>query len=250
MTENSVPLPPQGVVLALQFWSGDFIKAMRLARLLADIEPKRRSDVTLAFCPRFDVLPSALQWETQLYVGHKFGFTEVKSRREGTGHPRGCNQLAAGVMDALSEAWWAGRLSSHSAFMLEADGVPMRADWLDIVLHQHALAIEAGKRVTGALTNHGLRHINGSLMAHLSLWQDRPSLRETPSDQAWDLFHAAVLTGESRPTSWIKNVYAAGAWSDASLAGMAKETAWLCSSKDESALSWSERTLVQRKKGA
>ena len=40
--------------LALQYHAGDESSALRLARLLADIEPKKRTDVTLALVRRHD----------------------------------------------------------------------------------------------------------------------------------------------------------------------------------------------------
>jgi hypothetical protein len=245
VTANFVPAPPTGLVIALQFWDEDMPQAMRLARLLADIETERR-DVTLAFCPRFDVKPSAEAWEAQLYCGHKFHVCEVRSTREGTGHPAGPNALWSGVMDQLSTAWQAGRTPYANVLTIEADGCPLRADWLDVLIGEHEKALEAGKRITGPLMQRGYRHINGTLMMHLSTWFDRPSLHRTPSDQAWDLFHAAVLTAEARPSAWMKNVYGAGNWSGESLRAMSGETAWLSSCKDDSAIRWAERALVER----
>lgn len=244
MTTNLVYAPPAGLVIALQYWAGDEAKALRLSRLLADLEPRRREDVVLCFFRRFDLPEDAALWDTRLHCGFKFGTMTARALREAVGHPDGCNAMWASGMEQFAEHWRAGELHAHSVFFMEADGVPLRADWLDKLLAEHERALEDGKRVTGALTNRGARHINGSLIAHLSLWHDRPSLHETPRGQAWDMFHAQVLTSEARPTPWMKNVYAAGRWSDESLVGMAKETAWLASSKDDSALAWAERTLV------
>jgi hypothetical protein len=243
---NTVSLPPQGLVVALQYWAGDEVRAMRLARLISDIEPKRRDDVTIAFCRRFDmVTESAALWETWNHVAQKFRVMKLRSRREGVGHPDGCNALWSGTMDILAEKWWAGNLPAHSVFTIEADGCPLRTDWLDILRAEHELALAAGKLVSGCLTNTGEPHINGSLIAHLSLWLDHPSLQRTPNGHAWDLFHAAALVAAARPSSWIKNVYGAAEWSAASLQAMCNETAWLSNSKDESALAWAEQTLVE-----
>lgn len=243
---NLVAAPPAGLVVALQYWAGDEAKAMRLARLLADLEPRRRQDVLLCFFRRYDTPESAALFDARMHCGRKFGTMTIASRREGTGHPRGCNELWSSLMEQFAVDWRTGRLGGHSVFCMEADGVPLRADWLDKLLAEHERTLEAGRRVTGALTNHSYRHINGSIVAHFSMWWDRLSLHETPPGQAWDMFHAQVLTSEARPTTWMKNVYGAGSWSDESLTAMAKETAWLSSSKDDSALAWAERTLVPR----
>ena len=45
----------QYIAIALQFWQGDATKALRLARLLAELEREFRADVGLVFCRRFDV---------------------------------------------------------------------------------------------------------------------------------------------------------------------------------------------------
>jgi len=245
VTENLVPIPPQGLVLALQFWDGDQARALRLARLLADIEPRRRSDVFVAFCRRFDMPEeSAESYQTRLKVGLKFGTMALRSEREGVGHPAGPNALWSGTFDALAGAWRAGKLDAHSVFFLEADGCPLRADWLDRLLESHRRTRDAGRSVTGPLMQHNEVHLNGSLIAHLSLWFDRPSLQQTPKDQGWDMFHSHVLMAEGRAEPWIKNVYGACNWSAESLFGMSHETAWLASQKDDSALEWAERSLV------
>jgi len=243
---NTVNYPPTAVAIALQYWRDDMADALRLARLISDIETRRRDDVIFALCPRFDLERTREQQETFMHVAGKFPSMFVPSRREGTGHPDGAAALWSSTVEQLSEAWWAGRSQAHSVFTIEADGCPLRADWIDRLLEAHRRTLEVGKRVTGALMNEQFRHINGSLCLHLSTWQDRPSLHRTPSGQAWDLFHAAVLTSEARPTPWIKNCYGAGSWSAESLEIMARETAWLSSSKDDSAIAWAERSLVAR----
>lgn len=245
MHDNLVNAPPDGMVIVLQYWAADEVKAMRLARLLADLEPRRRTDVTLCFFRRFDTSESAALFGTRMHCGYKFGTMAMQARREGTGHPDGCNAMWSSLMDQFAGAWRAGSLGAHSVFCMEADGVPLRKDWLNRLLADHQRTLEAGKRVTGPEMNR-LRHINGSIIAHLSMWWDRLSLHETPPGQAWDLFHAQVIGSEARPSTWMRNVYGAGNWSDESLAAMSKETAWLASSKDDSALAWAERTLVAR----
>ncbi|HSS37372.1 MAG TPA: hypothetical protein VLT58_01260 [Polyangia bacterium] len=246
LPSNFVDEPPDKLVVALQFWAGDEQRAMRLARLIADVEPRRRDDVIVAFCRRFDTPETELTRDTFLYVGAKFGVIRVRSEREAVDHPDGCFGLWAGTLDALSEGWLSGQLRAHSVLTIEADGCPLRRDWLDVVLSEHRRTLDTGKRITGPLMERPMPHINGTLAAHLSLWIDRTSLRRCPPNQAWDLFHAAVLMAEARPTNAIRNIYGACRWAPESLAVLAKETAWLSSQKDDSALGWAERTLVAR----
>lgn len=243
---NYVQMPPQALVVAIQFYVDDEHRALRLARLLADIEPARRDDVMIAFARRFDCPASNLLQQTFMHVGKKFGVIDLPSRREGVGHPAGCNELWSSTMEQLSASWHAGNLSACSVFVVEPDGAPLSADWIARIQAEHQRAIRAGKRVSGCLVESPIPHVNGTLMAHLSTWRDRLSLHRTPPAQAWDLFHAAVLMAECQPTPLIKNVYGARGWSADGLAAMAKETAWLASTKDDSAIAWAERTLVAR----
>jgi hypothetical protein len=242
---NPVWHPPDRLIIAAQYWEGDEERMLRLVRLLSDIEPAPRRDVSLALVRRFDCPQSTAALETMIHANQKFLTVLLRSEREGTGHPYGCNQLWAGTMDLLVANWKGGGLNGHSVFTIEADGCPIRADWLDCIIGAHEQTIRAGKRVTGPEMNN-IAHVNGSLVAHLSLWEDRPSLHTTPESQGWDLFHAETLLAEARTTRRILNVYGACNWSPASLAALAKETAWLASQKDDSAFAWAEKTLVPR----
>ena len=42
------------LLLALQYWDGDKEMAMKVARLIADMEPAHNADVDFLFCSRFD----------------------------------------------------------------------------------------------------------------------------------------------------------------------------------------------------
>lgn len=249
MTErrNLVPFPPSGLVIALGYWAGDVDQALRLARLIGAIEPRRRDDVVFAFCPRFDVGWDAGQQAAFMEVGRKLGVCRVTQRPPHvTGHPDAPYAMFASTLGQFAEAWRSGQTSARSVFFIEADGCPLKRDWLDLLLAEHERALCAGKRVTGALMRHAVPHCNGSLVIHLSTWFDRPSLHATPAGQAWDMFHAAALMQEAHPTTLLYNPYGATSWSDSALVAMAHDTAYLLNTKDDSAVRWAERTLVAR----
>ncbi len=247
-TEHLVALPPQGLTIALGYWSGDIDQAMRLARLIGAIEPRRREDVLFAFCPRFDVEWDAAQQATFMEVGKRFGVCRLTQRPpHATGHPDGPNAMFASTLGQLSEAWRDGKSQAHSVFLCEADGCPLRPDWIDRLRAAHEQALRAGKRVTGCLMDRGVfPHVNGTFISHYSMWLDRQSLHSTPTGMAFDLFHAAVLTAEARPTGWVKNIYGAGNWNAESLEALSRETAWLSSNKDLTVIEWAEKSLVLR----
>jgi len=248
LPQNYVQTPPDRLVVAIQFYDGDQAAALRLARLLSDIELRRRDDVILAFARRFDCPPSDELQRTLLYCGRKFPVMDLPSKREGVGHPNGCNELWSSTVEQLSDAWQAGSLNVCSVFTVEPDGCPLSVDWIDRLHVEHQRALRAGKRVSGCLIESPIPHVNGTLIAHLSMWHDRLSLHRTPPAQAFDLFHAAVLTQECQPTTLIKNLYGATGYSVGALGALAKETAWITSTKDDSAVKWAEETLVQSSK--
>jgi hypothetical protein len=242
--QNLAWWPPDGLVIAVQYWAGDEPQAIRLARLLADIEPERRDDVTIALCRRFDCPKSPEAQAAYWHCAEKFKVMFVQSQRMGEGHPDGCNALWGGTFAALARSWARGRLRCESAFFVEPDGVPLHRDWIDRLRAEHASALRAGRRITGCLTENPIPHVNGTLLAHLSLWYDAPSIRiPPPVGQAWDLFHRAPLLQHTQPTSLVRNIYGATGWTPTALKAMSREIAWLASAKDDTAFEYA-RTLV------
>ncbi len=242
---NYVCLPPSGMVIALGYWAGDLAQAMRLARLIGAIETRRRDDVVFAFCPRFDVEWTAEQQAVFMEVGRKFGVCRVTQRPpHATGHPDAPNAMFASTLGQFAEAWRAGQSRAHSVFLCEPDGAPLRRDWIDVLKYEHDWTMRDHLSVTGPWVEHPVPHLNGSMIVHFSTWFDCPSIRETPEGHAWDLMHAHALWARGRATGALKNIYGAANWSDYALTGMARETAWLTSTKDDSAIAWVERTLV------
>jgi hypothetical protein len=257
--------------VAIQFWDGDRQDALRLARLLADMEPAFREDVTLVLARRFDVEMTADIWDTGLHCGKKFRVMHICSKREGVGHPDGSYALWAGTMDALCNEYYGGRSQFDSVLTVEADGCPVAADWIDRLRSEHALAMAAGRRAIGAVVDQttvvferpgpdwrpgaraersialrGGRHVNGTLLAHLSMWSDRQSLHQTPPGHAWDLFHAPVLLQETQATPLIWNPYGTTCWSRTTLEVLGRQSAWLANCKDHSAIEWAELALTAR----
>ena len=99
-------LPHKGppIMIAIQFYSGDQEEGLRLAVLLADMEPEFRNDVALVFARRFDVPgpgenPDLM--DAAIYCAQKFPVMHVRSKREQVGHPDGCYGLWAGTCEEL-----------------------------------------------------------------------------------------------------------------------------------------------------
>jgi hypothetical protein len=228
------------MILALQYWGngqggGDEPKALRLARLIADIEPTFRRDCMLVLSRRADCPLSREAQETQLYCGKKFHTMLMQASGEGEGWPAGSNALWRGTFANCAKLIADGVATSSAIFTFEADCVPLSPDWIQRLIEEHARTILFGKRVTGSLTRYPITHINGNLIIEASLFWDQPSLQHCPPNRAWDLWHAATLLSEARPSTIIHNAARSDDWTEGPLISLGRESAILHGCKDDSA---------------
>ena len=223
------PLP---LALVLQTWQGDAAEACRLLRLLTDIEPGEVRD---------DVLVVAVQEGTQhrdledaiVYAGKKFSVTtistEVDIRKE---YPGIAFDPWASAVDQLYRWRLTGKLRPESAFFFEPDGCPLRRDWRAWLKRAHIETLQHGKNVTGARMREQ-DHINGSLVMHLDMWANKPSLRSCPPNAPWDSYHGHTLVVESHPSHVIRNEFGLHVTCEM-FRQYRREGAWLTGVKDGS----------------
>lgn len=231
------PWNPSATVLALQYCRNDERRALRLARLLADIETERRGDVVLALCRAADCPLSAAAKRTAEYCHGKFpAIATIQSARLGVGHPDGPNQQWIGFMEALAAERAAGRLRAEHVFTFEPDCVPLSRDWIDRIVEEHRLTIDQGKSITAAVmrhTDHRFVHPNGNLVMHLPFFEDHWSLHRTPPTEAWDVHHRVLLLQHARASTIIANRHESYGWTLELLRNLATESAWLHGFRDE-----------------
>lgn len=232
------------MLVVLQYWKEDETRAMRLARVLANVENGRKRDgVTLVLARRGDCPESEDLAQTRAECAEVFRVMTLRSPRPEVGHPDGCFGLWAGAARRLYELWIGGAFpwqAGRTAFFCEADGAPIRRDWIDRIIHAHAASRAQGKRVTGAVMDEPMPHVNGNLIMDLSLVADYPSLMDCPSGVAWDLHAAPVLLQETRPSMVIRNEYNTRAWTASSLMPIGRESAWVHGFKDNSVLEYAQ----------
>lgn len=243
---NLVPFVDPGLVVALQYWAGDRERAFRLARLIANLEPEYRNDVTLVLVGRFDT-DVAGAGDTVVHCGTKmrtFALTAGPMGYGKTGHPDGANGLWAGAMEQLAQRWCTGDLDRSSVFTVEADGCPISRDWISRLRAEHQRTLDAGRRITGAFMPRPLPHINGSMIMSIPWWVDTITVQSTPDGHAWDVFHRETILAAACRSDEIRNIYGAGEWTDAQLRPLSKQASWLSSTKDDSAIAWAEEVLV------
>ena len=243
---------PDALILALQYCRHDEAKALRLARLLADIETERRGDVVLALCRSADCKLSSAAKRTAQYCHAKFpAVMVIQSNRAGNGHPDGPNQQWISFMETIAAERSVGRVHAEHVFTFEPDCVPLSRDWIDRLMAEQHLTIQQGKRITSAVmrhTDHQVQHPNGKLLMHLPYFTDHPSLHQTPPTEAWDMHHRVTLLAATRPSTIIANRHESTGWTLQLLRNLATESAWLHGFRDD--VPWKfARSLVGKRGG-
>lgn len=152
------------ILILLSYWKGDREQAMRLARLLADLEPPGSGACDFAFVARRDCKHDI---SSVNYVSRKFTtFTGISQRHE-TGWPLGCGGLFFGAMDWCLRGISKGKLPKYKAILnLAADTCPLVNDGLLYLHSEWDRLSKKGVKMAGAMVGGNARcqsgsHING-----------------------------------------------------------------------------------------
>lgn len=195
------------IVLCLQYWDNDKANAMRLARLIADLQPSWSDRFEFMFVPRFD---SSLDEQTVRYVSRKFNvWTHISTRRE-IGWPAGCNGIVSDLfMDSVrrvKDGTWA---HVKAVWLLEADCLPLSVDWLDKIEQEWDKAQADGKLLVGAWQPEwsNVGHINGNMLFSPSLATVVRGLEGCPPHMPWDTFHAQKFSRHWWKSGQLVNFY-------------------------------------------
>lgn len=196
------------MILAIQYYTQDRFKAMKLARLLADLEPTPREDILLALVRKIDTPPSVVTSSALQYCAKKFNVEDIVVPEKGTGWPTACNQMWTGILKIFADRFNNKSCSHHSIFTIDGgDGVPLHRNWIDLITQEHDKTLAMGKLVTGVLgmDGNGTWHINANAIFHLSIWTKYPTLHTPPLDRGWDCQRASIIIPETSPSSIIRN---------------------------------------------
>lgn len=177
---------PRKLIVCLQFWEGDSAQAMRLARLIADIEPVKNDKVDFAFAARFDTAPDP---QTVAHVSRKFNVWTLTGTRREVGWPEGCNALACDMFQQAIRFKRAGKWNNHKGvYLLEGDNMPMHRNWLQALSDEWDEAQSKGKLVMGSWSpfHTPVGHINGNLIFDLELAIKVRGLEGVPQGRSWD----------------------------------------------------------------
>lgn len=154
-------------VVCLQFYEADKPQAMRLARLIADIEPTRRDDVEIIFVARFDCDHDR---ETIDYVARRFPVHWFTTHTRWTGWPSGPNSVAKDTLEWLA----ANRKDAVGALLIEPDCVPTSLSWITDLISVWDSMYTASRGLiwlAGAWRDSGggHGHINGNMICRPDL---------------------------------------------------------------------------------
>lgn len=156
---------PRKLLIALQFWEGDKAMAMKVARLIADLETRHSDRADFLFSSRFD---TGHDPQTVQYVNRRFNTTtHICKNWRGTGWPFGCNQVWLGTHDFIYDQMNAKKMPDYKAILtLEADACPLRPDWIARLSDAWD---KANVKCLGALISPGPhstggKHINGNAL--------------------------------------------------------------------------------------
>jgi len=147
------------ILLALQYWEGDREQAMKVARLIADLEPRFCEKADFLFVARFDCTHDLAAIK---HVSAKFNVHHYINRQRGQLWPHGCNSLWFGTMDWVYSYGEAERIPPYKAILtFEADACPLAPNWITELSN---FWDRAKQKVVGPLLFSPGEHINGNAM--------------------------------------------------------------------------------------
>jgi hypothetical protein len=220
------------MILALQFYEGDQTKALALAKLLADIEPKYREDVTLGLVTQPDTPDCNEITNAVAYCSNKFKTVYVKSTRGGKGWRDGSGQLWCGTMEHFSN----NPMWHTSIFTFDGgDGVPLRTTWIDDLKKEHEKTTQKGKLVSATFYHD---FINGNMVTELDLWRKHLSLHplkllsKDGLCDIWERQFKETMVPLANPSKIVRNDWDQHNVTNHKLIELSKEFIWLHGYKD------------------
>lgn len=234
------------LVVALQFYTGDWYRAMKLAELMRSLESRRRRDVALLFVRTTELHAGRFIDEEIARCSEIFPTESVvlgpdtPERRERWGSlskwPVGCNVLWQGTVDHFLD-----RMDPRWTSIFTVDGgdsAPVCRDWLDVLVEDHGRTLVAGKQVTGWVSRDGFGrwHANLNCVYERSFFAQYPEVREMPAGadtyEPIDMYRREAILSACRASSSIFSSWRTMGVGPAHFAKVAEKSAWWHGCKD------------------
>lgn len=204
------------LILALQVSPVDVFDGLNLIRLIADIQGEQRDDVEFAIVYRRDVNKYTLQEIAETAERAFKCVHRIKSKGFATGWPHGCNEMwVNGMTDfyRMSMNEKPPMTLAPAVLTFEADCVPLRPDWIDLLRGEWERCQKAKKHVIGHVHTFehqtAPNHINGNAIFDIQIFGHGKGrgLQEFSATQGWDAFNGALLLELGMDTPYIAQKY-------------------------------------------
>lgn len=179
------------ILLAVQYWEGDRVRAGALARFMADLEPVHRDDADFLFSARFD---SHHDDDVVQSVARRFRTFTTVGKTKLMGYPAGSYGLWHDTVQCVRDRCASGEMPRYDCILtFEADCTPLSRDWVSRLLEAWKLEAEPEDRIAIGQLWFGPQcpypHLNGNLL--LSGKQEHldklAAWRPTNARTAWDV---------------------------------------------------------------
>jgi hypothetical protein len=196
------------ILIIAQWWAGDQDQMMALLKLIADLEPELSPYADFLTFPRWDT--KTRDWRGVKALETKFKVIEGRSKRHGAGWPIGPNAVAMDAFKWTYAAWKENSFNYDAAFLIEADGLPLRRTWISELLaewqSQQGLAL--GHWDGHGQANERGSHMNGNMMFHPKLVDNAMELAYGDVPQmGWDMKIWSKIRPYATPSRLIYSDY-------------------------------------------
>lgn len=184
----------------------------RLTKLICDIEPERRSDIEFIVSARRGTNAFTVNDIAEIAKTKFETVRVIQCKRFGTGWPSGPNDLWAETMLRCGQLHESRKIHSDGILTFEADCIPLRPDWLN-VLSEEWRNREHGKLCVGHahIWNGDPKgeptHINGNAIFHVDLLAKHPIMNGSDATVGWDAYHGGLLLKIGQDTFAISQHY-------------------------------------------
>jgi hypothetical protein len=193
------------LLLCLQCYENDKPTAMRLARIIADLESKKTKLADFLFVWRWDTKPDL---ETVSYISQKFeNVNTLITKRQSKGWPSAPNDMFHEGYDhfclRVRQKIW----NYDAAFFFESDCVPLAEDWISQLRNEW---YEKDQDILGFIygpSDHPYPHVNGNLLISPKFQKKCPQFFASKANVGWDVFHAKQMLRHARASRLIYNDY-------------------------------------------
>lgn len=192
------------LLIVLNYWNGDRDMALKLADLIADLEPSRNMKADFMFHRRFDAekMPSALKDR----LSEKFEVVhDIKCRRmNAVGYPYGPNEMFYDLVERMNNREY--QMDYYAFLNMEADCCPLSPDWIDKMIEAYDEAYHERKSATGHVVTHAsMTHLNGVAIYSIDFWSKAGGMNIIggPANEGYDTYHANRVMPISKDTSSI-----------------------------------------------